>query len=303
LIKHLKYNQIDFEKWDSCISKSLNSFAFAYSWYLDIISEAWEALVENDYERVMPLTFDYKLNYQYIYQPILAPQLGIFSPTPLNSPDIIKFIENIPQKFKHIEINLNKFNTIDNINLNISKKSVYSLDLIESYDKIVKNYSFEVQKNISEIKVQKFFISNGLSPNEIINFLKKNNHSTIETNYDIIRKIISYTLNRKFSKVYSVYNFESKLVGIAFFLISNYNVNLLTLAVDNNEFKNNITAYLLDNFINEHSEKSITLNIEANTFPNITSIFKGLGAQEFFYQTINISRVPRIFRFFIRKKI
>ena len=46
---------IDKKHWDDCISKSFNGNVYAWSWYLDIVHPKWEALVENDYERVMAL--------------------------------------------------------------------------------------------------------------------------------------------------------------------------------------------------------------------------------------------------------
>jgi hypothetical protein len=280
----------------------LNSFVFAYSWYLDIISESWDALVENDYERVMPLTFDFRLNYQFIYHPYLAPQLGIFSTTPLSSDDIIRFIENIPQKFKNIEINLNKFNLIESLNLHTVKNSVFSLDLIQNYDKISSKYSFNLQKDLKEIIENKYFISKGILPSEIIDFLKTKNPDISENNYNILRKVISYTLSKRFSMVYCAYNQNNELVGLAFFVVSNYNVNLLILSCGQNEYRTKIISLLIDGFIRDHVDRSITFNIEANSFPEINEIIRGFGAKEFFYQTIIINRLPRIFRIFQRKK-
>ena len=57
MIKHLTHNMIDKRRWDDCIAKSFNGSVYAWSWYLDIVHPNWEALIENDYERVMPLTF------------------------------------------------------------------------------------------------------------------------------------------------------------------------------------------------------------------------------------------------------
>ena len=54
-IKYLSHNNIDLKKWDICIQNAYNSLIYAESWYLDIVSPNWEALVYNDYEYVMPL--------------------------------------------------------------------------------------------------------------------------------------------------------------------------------------------------------------------------------------------------------
>lgn len=301
-IKHVKYNQIDFEKWDDCISKSLNSFSFAYSWYLDIITESWDALIENDYERVMPLTFDFKLNYQFVYHPYLAPQLGIFTTTPLNSDDIKRFIENIPQKFKNIELNLNKFNLVDTHNYQIIKNSLFSIDLILSYEKIYNKYSFDLKNLFSELDKKKFYISKGILPNEVIEFLRLQKKIISEDNLNILRKVISFTLNKRYSVIYCAYNETNELEGIAFFIISNYNANMLLLTVNEENNKTEIEALLVDAFIKDHSERSITLNIEANNFPNFKETIRNFGAKEYFYQTVIINRLPRIFRIFQKKK-
>ena len=37
MIQHLKYNEIDFKKYDDCIDTSNNTRIYAYSYYLDSI--------------------------------------------------------------------------------------------------------------------------------------------------------------------------------------------------------------------------------------------------------------------------
>ena len=56
-IYYLKNKDIDLDKWNECIKNSFNGIVYAYSWYLDIVNEEWEALVDENYTRVMPLTF------------------------------------------------------------------------------------------------------------------------------------------------------------------------------------------------------------------------------------------------------
>ena len=51
-------------------------------WYLDIVHENWDALMEDDYERVMPMpviTKNWRIS--YIFQPFFVQQLGVFSKT------------------------------------------------------------------------------------------------------------------------------------------------------------------------------------------------------------------------------
>jgi len=301
-IKYLKYNEINITKWDNCISKSLNCLIYAYSWYLDIVSEAWEALVEDDYVRVMPLTYDFKFNYQVVYQPFLTTNLGIFSTTPLTNAEIINFIEAIPAKFKILEINLNKFNTLNFKNITIFQNSIFSIDLIQTYTKISKNYNYEIKKTLQNFNNQKLYITNGLMPNEFINFLKKNNYTNNENNYNIIRQIISFSINRKFSQIYCIYNSKNVLVGISYFIFTNYNVNMIIFSLNKSEFGNDLILFSIDKFIQDNCDKNLTLNIDIKNFNELKNVIRGLGFQEFFYLTISYDKRPFIFKFFRKKK-
>ena len=77
-IAYLTYQQINKSKWDDCINKSINKLIYAESFYLDTITENWDAIVLNDYEAVMPLIWKKKFGIKYLYQPAFLQQAGIF---------------------------------------------------------------------------------------------------------------------------------------------------------------------------------------------------------------------------------
>ncbi len=80
MIKHLKYEHIDKERWDDCIDQSFNGVIYAYSWFLDVVCEEWEALVEGDYERVFPINFRKKYGNQHYLPALLYSTAGIVFP-------------------------------------------------------------------------------------------------------------------------------------------------------------------------------------------------------------------------------
>ena len=92
MIKHLRHNEVDKKKWDDCIDNAFNGIIYAYSWYLDIVCPTWDALIEDDYEKVMPLTHNNKLGISYLYPPLFTQQLGVFSKISLSSSDVENFI-------------------------------------------------------------------------------------------------------------------------------------------------------------------------------------------------------------------
>ena len=109
-IKYLSQAEIDKSKWDACISNAPNGVIYAYSFYLDQMAKHWDALVlsegplsEDDYKAVMPLTWNSKYGFYYLYQPAFTASLGIFGEN-ISGTIIKKFFDAIPSKFKLIEI-------------------------------------------------------------------------------------------------------------------------------------------------------------------------------------------------------
>ncbi|NJN50342.1 MAG: hypothetical protein HC798_04365 [Polaribacter sp.] len=110
MIHYLKRHQIDNQKYDDCITKSLQSNIYAFSWYLDIVADNWDVLVLNNYEAVMPLPIRKKWGINYVYQPFWILELGIFSVN--KTIDYQSFIDEITKRFRFAEIRLNTENKV-----------------------------------------------------------------------------------------------------------------------------------------------------------------------------------------------
>jgi len=54
MIAYLKNDEIDRSRWDDCLAEIPGIRPYAYSWYLDIMSPGWEALVDDDYCSLFP---------------------------------------------------------------------------------------------------------------------------------------------------------------------------------------------------------------------------------------------------------
>src|ERR1051325_4489828 len=105
-IQYLAHKDIDKKKWNRCIDNADNGLIYAYSFYLDCMAKNWDALVQNDYEAVMPLTWKKKYGIRYLYQPFLTAQLGVFGQI-ITERQCGDFIQAIPSKFRYIDISLN----------------------------------------------------------------------------------------------------------------------------------------------------------------------------------------------------
>jgi len=115
VIHYRTHKNIDIIKYDRCIQDSFNSRIYAFSWYLNCVTDDWGALVLNDYEAVMPLPKRKKFGMYYIYQAPWIQQLGVFSEGVLKEDLIYDFIIRIPKKFILVDYFFNSQNIISKI--------------------------------------------------------------------------------------------------------------------------------------------------------------------------------------------
>ena len=199
IIKYIPAHQIDKPSWDKCIRSAVNGNIYAYSWYLDLMCDSWDALVADDYNAVFPLTFRQKAGITYLYQPFFTQQLGIFSINHLTPESVEQFLQAIPAKFRFAEINLNTFNKADEVRWKIKKSINHELDLIEPYEQIKRGYSENTRRNIARAAKNGITISTNVKPEEIITLFRNNKGRNItqlgEYDYTRLLRVIYQCLH------------------------------------------------------------------------------------------------------------
>lgn len=296
MIRHLLPNDIDYEKWDNCINESFNGNIYSLSWYLNITHPEWEALVEDDYERVMPLPVSKKYGISYILQPYFIQQLGIFSKSNLCSEKIVEFIEAIPSKIKYIDINLNIHNKLESEQFAHTNNVNHLLDLVSSYEKIRKKYSSNAKRNLKKAEKNNLQLLKNIKPNELINLFKNNKGKEIEgfkeTEYKNLERLIYMSIHKGLGIIYGVFNSSNELCAGAFF--TRHNKRLIFLFSGSNDLakENGAMFFLIDSVIREYSPSQITFDFEGSNDKNLARFYKGFGSKEVFYKQIRINRMP-----------
>ncbi|MBU8893194.1 MAG: hypothetical protein KOO66_10475 [Bacteroidales bacterium] len=301
-IKYLKNNEINLVRWDNCINNAFNGSVFAYSWYLNILCEDWSALVLGDYKYVMPLLHKTKFRKTIFHTSMPGVRLGVFS-NHLISEDIVKqFIQSIPHKNSVISTSLNKFNKLTSLKTKNFK--TYELDLIQSYKKISEKYSGNFQEELSCAKKNKITIIKGLLPNDLISFSQKK-YSKINPKYsknDIqkLRMIIANGIRYGSGEIYGAYTAENNLCAAGFFIKSKRKVHLLLSTINKTGLKSNAFHLLIDKYIEVHSEKDLTLNIENIISNNNIEFYSGTGAFEYKFKHYYKNKLPWIYKLLIK---
>ena len=296
MIKYLSHREIIKEKWDKCISDSVNRLVYAYSWYLDIVSPGWDALIENDYESVFPLSNNRKFGINYIYQPYFAQQLGIFSRNLLTEVLVDRFLQAIPPQFHFIEIHLNTLNKVDNSRYRCIQRINHELDLINSYEYIFANYDQNTRRNIKKAQQENLILRRKVDPDELITLFREN-YGKKEVrlhylHYDILRRLIDYCLKHTFSAITGAFLPDGTFCAGAFFLKDESRV-IFQLAASNSKARENSAMFLLvDGFIRENAGQPFILDFEGSNDKNVARFYKGFGAKEIHYSQVTINRLP-----------
>lgn len=296
MIRYLERNDIDNDKWDGCIDSSFNGNLYGHSWFLDIVGGEWDALVENDYERVFPLVNRKKFGIHFVYQPFFTQQLGLYSTTKLDGGVLGEFIRAIPSKFRRIEINLNTLNNPDGNSFNLIPQLNHELDLINSYDRIKKGYSENLSRNLKKAEKTGLTIVKNIRPDDIIDLFRENRGKGIshlkETDYLKLKRIAYAAMYKGIANIQGVYDERNQLVAGAFFIRSNNKVVFLFSGLSEEGRNASAMPFLIDSFIRQHSGKHLTFDFDGSNDPNLARFYKSYGSKECVYQRLEINRMP-----------
>lgn len=273
-IHHLQHKLIDFRKWDDTILSSANHLGYAYSWYLDIVSPGWEALVTDDYEFIMPLPVKRKYKIPYLVQPVLTQQLGIFSKNEISDEIIQLFIKNIP--YYSYELNMNE----RNFNTEVTKLPNYVLKLNDPYENIQQKYSKNTVRNIEKAQKNNVRIVDKIEIEEFISLFSQVNPNAIAVIKSTYRAILTTGTKNKMITISGAYNTKDELIaGICHFFTGKRIVCLLP--VSNAEAKKTSAMFLLiDSLIRTFAETDRIVDFEGSQIEGIARFYRGFGATD-----------------------
>lgn len=298
-LNYLTYHQINKSKWDDCINKSINKLIYAESFYLDTITENWDAIVLNDYEAVMPLIWKKKFGIKYLYQPAFFQQAGIFFSNQINNEVLQAFITTASQHFKFGEFTLNFLNVSLNQDgfFTLKKRNNFIFPLGKSYDTIFNEYSLYIKQRLK--RVQKFQLQYRTSKDykKAINIYKRLYKERLidfkKKDYDNFENICNYyfNLNRLFVREIWSADENTMLACVVLLKDENRLYNIASSIFP--EGKKMLANYFLyDNIIREFADENIILDFEGSDVPGIAYFYKKWASANQLYPFIKWNLLP-----------
>ncbi|MBN2892375.1 MAG: hypothetical protein JXL97_10945 [Bacteroidales bacterium] len=294
MIKYLQNKEIDYSRWDNAIYESVNGLIYANSWYLDVVSENWDAIILDDYKAVMPIVWTKKYFLKYVYQPFFTQQLGAFFRDNNSSDFLVEALELLRKKFSYVHMNCNYMNHL----VDFQENTNYVLNLNRSYENISANYK---KNHIYSLKksYQNKLTFEEVSFDTLMGFKKKYLTDNLKlSDLERLGNVVKACLKNEKSNICGVFQ-NGELLSVAFFVFYKNTYYYLIAANSEKGRKLFSSHFLLDSFIKSNANTPTYLNFEGSNIPGVAKFFKSWGAENVEYYTFkenNLSSFVKIFK-------
>ena len=303
IIKYLKHSEIDKSKWDDCILKAQNSLIYVHSFYLDNCTFCqWDALILEDYEAVMPVTFRNKYGILYLYQPAFLQQGGIFFKKSIDQKIINLFLAEILKRFKFAEINLNYANEFVNApNLQVKALNNFILPLNKSYLEIASNFSNVFIKNVKTAKKYSFDYEKSSTVEPLVDLFKKLYGSRFlsvkQKDYDALSKNCNELIERN-NIVLRTASIKGEIYAGIILLRDENRIYNISSSVTLKGRKLSANHFLYNSIIKEFSDSNLVFDFEGSDIKGIADFYQSITPLNQKYFSIKFNHLPKLIKLF-----
>ncbi|MEO6233281.1 MAG: hypothetical protein ABJB11_04975 [Ferruginibacter sp.] len=299
-IEYVRYQQIDPVKWDACIATADNGLIYGYAVYLDNMAANWDALILNDYEVVMPLTWNRKYGFYYLYQPFFTACLGIFGNN-ISAEIVEQFLKAIPNKFKYWDIFLNHGNYFQLNSFDLYERMNYVLDLQLPYETIYAAFRDNIKRNVKKAVQLNCVIKKNIPVADVIALASEQSRSYAPikaSDYDRFKNLYQQLHEKKLAITYGVYTPNEQLVASCVLFYSHKRIYYILVGNHPNGKTIGASHALLNAFIKDHAGQDLLLDFEGSDIRNLAFFYSSFGATQEKYAGIKLNRLPKLARLF-----
>lgn len=294
-IQYIKRKDMDTVKWDQCIQHAENGLIYGYSWYLDHLTEDWDALVLNDYEAVMPLIRRKKYGIKYLYQPPFSQQSGVFGKTEIIHPQLSAFLSLAQQSFRFIEICLNFNNPYENT----IRKNNFILPLQISYDQIYKHFASNLKYDLSKAQNENLHFRVLPDHYKVIDLYQKTYGNRFQhvfsADYDRFKKLCGFLSENE--GVFSHETvFENETVALSLLLHAKNRLYLIMSVTLPKGRALRANHFHLNEIIKAFSNRKLVLDFEGSDLPGVEHFYKSFGSRNQPYYFYRYNHLPLLIR-------
>ena len=286
MIRFLKHSEIEPEKWNQAVRNSLSSNVLAEYELLNLLTDGdtWHALVENDYEAVMPLPTRKKGVLKYVYTPFFLPQMGIFSEREITPQKVADFLYEISKHYVLADVLMNEKTESGHGNHEFVS---HSLSLYLAYNELYSKFHENTRRNIKAAQKQQILVTvQEEKIADIIALFRTNKGSEEavhfrENDYARLQHVADYLLKHNLLEVYGVRTMQNELAAGALFVKDGKRRWFWFSGRDNQLSESKPMFLLLDTYIRDHAESDLYLDFNGSSNPNVARLYQGFDGKRY----------------------
>lgn len=284
MIRRLKYHEIDFSRYKTCVANSIQRNGYVSTDFLDVLSKkSWELLVYGDYEAVMPVVLQRKAGLKFATRPISLQQLGVFSK--LDNGNLNQEFYNFLKRY--YPIRFYAFNEKNLITAPDLQEHVNYVIPKASYEQVRKNYHIDRRRNVRILPKNhsKIQFQEAAQPVLLKDFYFNFAKGVSKKDKDVLfRNFIALARTGRM-KFYTL-KFEENIAAAAIILEDDCEVYALSL-LNNPKFnKENCPSILVDKLLQKYVERK-DFSFMGSNIPEVATFFKRFGAEKRTYKVIS----------------
>ena len=315
MVKYLLHHEIDKERWDRCIERSSNGLICALSWYLDIVSPQWEAIVVlegAEYTLCCPVPVRKKWHVEYIEHPHLCKQLGLFYVKPPEHAVVDEVFRALFTRYRYIpRLSFNVDNTLiwfSDPRVRIKEHAVYLLSLDISYPDLHKGYHRDRKYRLKQARSNNLRMVASQDIEPLIEIFERDTASKIpggvyRRTYPNLRQLFKRITSMGKSELYYAYNADGDCLGGCWFILYKDTILYMFSGVLATARRENVSTLLIDHMIRRYQKTNYTFMFESAHHAGIDGFLKGFGGRITYYPSIYLNRLPSFWRKLHRAKI
>jgi hypothetical protein len=301
MIAYLKHEEIDRNRWDSCLSEMTEVKPYPWSWYLDIMAPGWEALIDDDYDSVFPLPGFRKFGFNYIATPVFLQQLGAFAPDGDAERKAEEFISFIPGSYRLVDLNIAQ--KIKTEKYRVTPRSNFELRLDRPYEEIWFSYMSDCRRNINIARRYPQEIADDVRPQEVISLFRNNIGKRAgvirDTSYRRLHALMDHCTGTGKGKLLGVRSPKGKLLWGIFTIETGDRITLLFTAGSRKSRELRTSYHVIDHIIKANAGTGKTIDFAGSSVPSIAIFMKSFGGTDNTYYRLYSNMLPwpaRLFR-------
>ncbi len=305
MIRYLRPAEVDRPQWDALLARAPNGLIYGLSWYLDIVSPGWAALVKEEagrYVAVLPLPVRTKWGLRYLRQPLFAQQLGLFylaEPTAADWQQIGQLL----RRFRFIT--QYAFNTGNAELLGAGQPALagaalttYYLSLQPAYPQLLAGYKANRRWRLNQARRRGLHIEPSTDIDRLVQIFAENTAPKIygvigeAYEYRLLRALYAAASQRHMAQLWQARAATGEVVAMILLFKFNgqltYIFNCSTAAGK----EAGAISVLLDEVFRAHAGQAITFDFEAPEVANVAHFYASFGSVAAPFLAITANRLP-----------